>query len=407
MGKCMPKNLADNVGEQSDRQDFCNHVEYKPRILILSPTFAPSLGGVETHLSDLVYALDGNGYKLFLLTHSPIGVDRLPAPLYERIGRCAEIFRFKWISGGVYDKIEKYPFLAFLYMAPYMMIRSFLWLLKHCGDIDIIHAQGLSTGFMGVIFKVLFRKKMILSTHAIYEMPPRSISERVAGWIVRHADVVMAVSNSSFLQMRNYGVAEDRLSRHRYWVDLYHFRNAGKEKCRTILGLDEKFMVLFVGRLMQKKGTSVLINVAKLLPDVNFVFVGIGEDTEMLAEVSRHHKNIIHAGPVPNNELTKYYSAADLLCIPSQYEEGLGRVVMEAVACGTPVVGANKGGIPDALDDSVSILVDPTVENIKTAISWLVNNKSRYLEMVANCRPYAERNFGSANLDLIIKHYVK
>ncbi len=83
-------------------------------------------------------------------------------------------------------------------------------------------------------------------------------------------------------------------------------------------------------------------------------------------------------GKIANVDLPKYYNIADIFCIPSQYEEGYGRVVIEAVACGVPVIGSNKGGIPEALNETVSILVEPTKDNLKSAISGLYFDEHKY-----------------------------
>jgi len=62
---------------------------------------------------------------------------------------------------------------------------------------------------------------------------------------------------------------------------------------------------------------------------------------------------------------------------------------LEAVACGVPVVGSNKGRIPEALNETVSILVDPTKGNLKSAISELHLDKQKYQKLANSCRQYA------------------
>lgn len=68
-------------------------------------------------------------------------------------------------------------------------------------------------------------------------------------------------------------------------------------------------------------------------------------------------ENVIFIGPVDNRDIYPYFNAADILVIPSQYEEGVARVMLEALSSGTPVVDSNRGTIPSILDSSVSILV--------------------------------------------------
>ena len=94
-----------------------------------------------------------------------------------------------------------------------------------------------------------------------------------------------------------------------------------------------------------------------------------------------------------------------IVCIPSQYEEGFCRVALEAVSCGIPVVASNKGGLKEALDDSVAILVDPTVQNLKEAILTLYKNTEHYWRLKNNCRTFALRRYSEQNAETILKNY--
>ena len=95
----------------------------------------------------------------------------------------------------------------------------------------------------------------------------------------------------------------------------------------------------------------------------------------------------------------------DIFCIPSQYEEGYGRVAAEALACGSPVVGSNKGGIPEVVSCGVGILVDPSVKNLTEAILRLHEDHELFNRLQQSCRSYAEKNFSSRNADIIFKGY--
>ena len=106
--------------------------------------------------------------------------------------------------------------------------------------------------------------------------------------------------------------------------------------------------------------------------------MGNGPLESFVKKESSRTKNLIFLGSVDYIDLHKYYNLADVLCIPSQYEEGYGRVAMEAVACGLPVVGSNKGGIPEAVSEEVSILADPTVDNLEKIILRLYQNPSPF-----------------------------
>ena len=377
----------------------------KKGVLILTPFFSPNIGGVETHLDDLVNGLDKGGYKVYVQTYSPITTEGVAWKSYEKRGNSIEIKRYKWFGRNLFHKVEKFPFVDFIYITPYLFLRTFIWLLFNKKKISVIHAQGFNAAFMGTVFKGVFKKKLIVSTHAIYEIDKNSNTAKRIVRVLNKADKVLCLSKGSYNELISFGLSEKKLDIFKYWIDLEVFKPYKNNEFRDELGIKNVFTVLFVGRLIDKKGIRVLCEVAKEIPDMNFVFIGTGPDEDYLKEQEKKNRNIKFVGFVRNDLLYKYYNSSDVFCIPSQYEEGFGRVVMEAVACGLPVVGSNKGGIPEALDSSVSILIEPTVENLKREIEELYRNKDRYFKLKNNCRSYAERNFSEKNIELITKYY--
>ena len=377
----------------------------KKGILILTPFFSPNIGGVETHLDDLVIGLDKRGYKVFVQTYSPITTEGVIWKLFEKKGNSIEIRRYRWFGKSLFHKVEKFPFIDFIYITPYLFIRTFIWFLFNSKKIDVIHAHGFNAAWMGVIFKKVFKKKLIVSTHAIYEIDKDSkTAKRIVG-ILNEADNVLCLSKGSLNELVSFGMGRNSLDIFKYWIDLDTFKPLNKGELRKELGLDDSFSVLFVGRMIEKKGVRILCDVAKDLPALDFVFIGDGPEKDYLDGEFQVNRNIKYLGRIENRLLYKYYNCADIFCIPSQYEEGFGRVVMEAVACGLPVVGSNKGGIPEALDSTVSILVEPAKENLKNAIESLYKDSNRFNTLVSNCRAYAKKNFSEDNIDLIIRYY--
>ena len=92
----------------------------KQGVLILTPFFSPNIGGVETHLDNLVSILDEKGYKVFVQTYSPITTANIPWKKSERIGNNTQINRYKWFGKNLFHKLENHPVLDFLYLTPYL-----------------------------------------------------------------------------------------------------------------------------------------------------------------------------------------------------------------------------------------------------------------------------------------------
>ncbi|RKZ43077.1 MAG: hypothetical protein DRR00_30390 [Candidatus Parabeggiatoa sp. nov. 3] len=375
-------------------------------ILLLTPFFSPNIGGVETHFDDLVSALDKRGYNVFVQTYSPITTENTKWLPNEKRGQNIFIRRYRWFGKTLFHKLEKYPVLDFLYLTPYLFIRVLFFLIFNHHKIDVIHAQGFNASLIAIVLKKVFKKKVVASTHAVYELDKASSTAKLIKTILDRVDKVLCLSNASANELVTFGVKPDRIENYKYWIDLESFKPLGHQKLlRQELSLSDSFSVLYVGRLIEKKGITILVEVAKQLPEIQFIFIGVGPLAAELNQAEQAIKNVRFLGKIANVDLPKYYNIADIFCIPSQYEEGYGRVVLEAVACGVPVIGSDKGGIPEALDQTVSILVEPTKGNLKSAISELHLDKPKYQELADNCRQYAEMNFSDKNVETIIESY--
>lgn len=362
-------------------------------ILILSPFFSPNIGGVESHLDDLVAELNQNKIASFVLTYSPLTTNAKYLSSEKR-GLC-HIVRFKWFGYQLFPKLEKYPILDFLYLTPYLLIHSFVWLLFNNKKINIIHSQGFNAAFIGNILAKVFRKKHLCSTHAIYENIG-GISKIITVYVLSKCDQILCLSQGSMTQLKDWGLTPIKLKLYRYWINLNIFSPKTQPK---------KFTVLFVGRLIAKKGIKTILETAKKLPSVNYIIVGNGPLENFVTNFSNSHKNIRYLGAIRNIDLPQIYHQASIFCIASQYPEGYGRVIMEAVASGIPVIGSNLGAIPEALDKSVSILFKPTPNNFIKNINLLLKNPTLLQNLKANCHSYAKKQFSSQNFQIILNSY--
>lgn len=375
-----------------------------PGVMILSPFFSPNIGGVETHLDDLASALDEKGFNVFVQTYSPITTTDTPWKKRERKGRGIFITRYGWFGKNIFHKLENHPVLDFLYLTPYLLIRVLFFMLLNRRKIEIIHAQGLNAAVIGICLKMIFRIRLIMSLHAVYELQGQRTS-RIIKSILHKADVVLGMSQVIIKQFESSDLGPTKIMEYKYWIDAGRFKPMDQKTAREKTGIKENFTVLFVGRLINKKGAGLLATLAKTLKDIQFLFIGVGPEETAIKSAAQNHPNICFLGKVNNSDLNNYYNSADLFCIPSIYEEGFGRVCMEAVACGLPVVGSNRGGIGEALDPTVSVLVEPSIENLKGVILDLYNDREKLRELKNNCRDYAIKNFSKESVDLILKHY--
>jgi glycosyltransferase involved in cell wall biosynthesis len=173
------------------------------------------------------------------------------------------------------------------------------------------------------------------------------------------ADAVIAVSRQLAARTAELGVEPSRLHVVYNGVDTTLFTPGDARAARAGLKLSAEPLVLFVGNLAPVKGLNVLIDACALLRDrgVRFECRLIGQgplrralsrriQTAGLAQLVQLH------GPCRLAELPDWYRAASVLALPS-FSEGVPNVILEARACGTPVVASRVGGIPEILDASL------------------------------------------------------
>lgn len=403
MGRC-----EEYCSDKKRRQESMEAMTFKKKsgVLIISPFFHPNIGGVETHLSDLTEYLSSDGYKTYVLTYKPITTDA--KALSVEVKGNIEIHRFWWFGFNLFHKLEPYPVLEFLYLTPWLFIRSFIWLLKNDQKIWVIHAQGFNAAFISKVLAKLFNKKFIASTHAIYGMNPQSLIARLMLWTLNSADKILTLSKQSKGELTRLGMSESKIDVYTYWVNQDIFKPTDKIEAKKKLGWDGKFIVLFIGRFIKIKGIDILFHVAKRIKQskIYFSFIGDGPMNEEVQRTSNNLSNVIFVGKVDNRELPTYYNASDIFIIPSLYEEGFGRVILEALSCGVPVIASNRGGIPEAMDNSIGFIIEPKTEEIIKIIMHLYEHPEKLETLSKSCIAYARKRFSKDNAKIIENAYV-
>lgn len=139
--------------------------------------------------------------------------------------------------------------------------------------------------------------------------------------------------------------------------------------------------------------------------NITLAIVGSGPLEREIKNRKSKIKNLIFLGKVDNDKLPLYYSAADLTIVPSIHEEGFGRVILESLACGTPVIAANRGAIPEAMDETVGKIIKVTPENIKFAVELLHKDTKLHYTLSKNSRVYARKHYSQNNLQDILQIY--
>jgi glycosyltransferase involved in cell wall biosynthesis len=143
-------------------------------------------------------------------------------------------------------------------------------------------------------------------------------------------------------------------------VDLARVIPVRQEAARAELGLSGSPLLVSVGYLIERKGHHIAIDaLARLLPthpQARLLIIGNGEEREKLRNLCQRlgvHDHVTFTGALPNEELYKWYSAADVMVLASS-REGWANVLLESMACGTPVVAMRIWGTPEVVADDVA-----------------------------------------------------
>lgn len=172
-------------------------------------------------------------------------------------------------------------------------------------------------------------------------------------WALNSAAQVIAVSDSLHQQLLRLGVPPQKLTTLRNGVDLTRFRLLDRMACRKQTGCDG-LTLLSVGNLVAVKNHELTIRALVHLPNVCLRIVGEGpldgQLRRLAASLAVGHRVTISRN-IPQADLVTLYNAVDALVLSSQ-REGMPNVILESLACGTPVVATAVGGVPEILQDS-------------------------------------------------------
>ncbi len=218
-----------------------------------------------------------------------------------------------------------------------------------------------------------------------YPLPRRMIQKAAA-----MAAGIIAVSQALKDAMTAIGIPAGKITVLRNGVDLELFHPAGREQARQQLGLARKTLVS-VGLLIERKGHELIIGAMPDLPGYELLIAGEGEERarlEALAVRLGVQDRVRLLGSVPHRELQKLYVAADALILASS-REGWPNVLLEAMACGTPVVASNIWGNPEVVAAPQAGVLMP--ERSATGVAAGVNQLFGKLPDRALTRAFAER----------------
>ena len=260
-------------------------------------------------------------------------------------------------------------------------------------DIDIIHGHYLfPAGAAAVEVGKEHGIKTYVTAHGsdmfeLYKKQPfmRSPVKKV----LRDADGVFAVSNALKHEIIATGVTGIANKTKLSWnsVDINKFSSKANDSFKKENKLEDKPIVLFVGNLIKRKNVESLLEAKKVSQsDYYLVIVGDGPLFKKLSKKVEEENihDVIFTGS--RNDVENIIPSCDVLVLPS-YSESFGLVLIEALACGKPVIGSDVGGITEIINNDVGLLVNPNkVSSIAKAIDTIIGDDDFRLILSLNAR---------------------
>jgi D-inositol-3-phosphate glycosyltransferase len=330
-------------------------------------------GGQNVYVGELAKQLGAQGYYVDIFTRKE----------NEQSPRCVQwndYIRIIHVDAGPATVIPKEEILPFM---PAFRDDMLAFMAQEHIDYELIHANFFMSGLVAMQIKALLDIPFVVTFHALGQIrrihqreqdkfPPERIA--IEEEVMRHADHIIAECPQDREDLRYYYDAPaDKITVIPCGVNLEELYPIDKLIARRFLQLPRKeFIILQLGRMVPRKGVDNVIEALARIDrkhNVKLVVVG-GEcdnfgrskELERLSQLAKDRgvlSRVQFAGQRERRELKYYYAAADLF-ITTPWYEPFGITPLEAMACGTPVIGSNVGGIKYSVADGVTgALVPP------------------------------------------------
>lgn len=286
--------------------------------------------------------------------------------------------------GAIVPRIKEKKIRALL--VPFLFLSLFFKLFRLKSHFDIVHAhwiipQGIVQSFIGMPYIVTGHGGDVTSLNKgiIKKLKFRCLVKAKKITVVSNAlkKEVEAICHRNDVKIISMG------------CDTTHFDK--KYRVENYFHQGEKPVVLFVGRLAEKKGVTYLIEAMKYI-DAKLIIVGDGPlKNDLMQQAVPQKDKICFMGSRTHQELIEIYASADVFVAPSITaadgdKEGLGLVLLEAMASGLPVIGSNSGGIPEIVHDGKNgfLTREKDSKAIAQKVNALLTNREEYEKMSEN-----------------------
>ena len=346
-----------------------------------------------------VYTTDGFKYRLNVPKNKPVMVDGI------------KVYYFRNLSSYLARKFV----LPLPYYLPFIA-------RKEIKNFDIIHLHEYRT-FLNIVVSYYARKYKIpyvLQPRGSFPRFTKSFQKKIfdvffGSQITKNARKIIATSKIEAGQF-GFGTSNKKIVFIQNGINLEEFKNLPKkgEFRKKYKIKDTEKIILYLGRIHKRKGLDLLVEVfSKLQKNLNIKLVIVGPDDGYLNYLKNLVKNlkigkkVIFPGPLFEKNKLEAYVDADVFVLPSKDKyESFGNVVLESLACGTPVIVTNNCGVSEYLNSEVSYIVEYNEKQLSDAILNILTDEKKRIKMSVKAKKFV-RNFSWEKVvDKIEKIYI-
>jgi glycosyltransferase involved in cell wall biosynthesis len=383
------------------------------KICVVAPLFHTSLGGVGKQAVLLTEKLSKCGFKLIVLTRKMINTPEFKTPANIEIHY---IPSFKPCV-HILEEINLSNLLISLSFS--LMLAFKLLVLRKKYDLAHFHGASLPLCICLPLLKLLGKRvsAKVLASNLGTEVGSLKgkylFMGNLMAWIIRHTDKFIAISQEIADGLKKDGIQPEKIKQITNFVDterFYPINDQERHILKTALSIDRNVVINFTGRIVERKGVDILVNAfaesMELMPSSILIIVGAGPDEDKIKNMASKlgiNNKIRFFGH--SREVIKYYHAADIYVLPS-YAEGMPNSLLEAMACGLPIIASKIGGVVDVIENGKDgILFEPgDISGLSSALVRLSKDVGLRVRLGEEARKKAVEGF---SIERVADEYIK